>query len=312
MPGTLPIEPRCALWVSVPGITALGARRAVASVSGESGVPLSPACTRPRLADASPPAAGWRGLDAFGGSAAMYRRQSLRLVSAAHRRLRFASIVASACARGAVAPRTGAGELHHQCFANISQCAGAQSWCRLAGASCWISLRLRLGLAPWCSWHLWRTPATAKLHNAALPSVSASQSQAPFVAATASRPAGEGNRRYAKLPSLERSHGRRRSPVAAAPYAPPAVRPWGRGGTVASIRRCARCFGQWPAASHLVCAPAHPPGPRRCAALAPARRSARPPPKGAPSVRREVQRRQWLQWSLPVWLTVWLNQMNLG
>jgi hypothetical protein len=48
----------------------------------------------------------------------------------------------------------------------------------------------------------WYSPATAKLHNAALPSVSASQSQAPFVAATASRPSGEGNRLYAKLPSL--------------------------------------------------------------------------------------------------------------
>lgn len=52
------------------------------------------------------------------------------------------------------------------------------------------------------AWQLWRSPATAKLHNAALLSVSASQSQAPFVAATASRPSGESNRRYAKLPSL--------------------------------------------------------------------------------------------------------------
>ncbi len=41
-----------------------------------------------------------------------------------------------------------------------------------------------------CSWQLWHTPATAKLHKAALPSVSASQSQAPFVAATAARPVG--------------------------------------------------------------------------------------------------------------------------
>jgi hypothetical protein len=55
----------------------------------------------------------------------------------------------------------------------------------------------------WYAWQLWRTPATAKLHNAALLSVSASQSQAPFVAATASRPLGESNRRYAKLPTLE-------------------------------------------------------------------------------------------------------------
>jgi hypothetical protein len=55
----------------------------------------------------------------------------------------------------------------------------------------------------WYAWQLWCSPATAKLHKAALPSVPASQSQAPFVAATASRPLGEGNRLYAKLPSLE-------------------------------------------------------------------------------------------------------------
>jgi hypothetical protein len=47
----------------------------------------------------------------------------------------------------------------------------------------------------------------------------------------------------------------------------------------------ARCVaGQWPAASHVVCAPAHP-----CASplrgISPARWSARPPPVGAPSAR---------------------------
>jgi hypothetical protein len=48
--------------------------------------------------------------------------------------------------------------------------------------------------------------------------------------------------------------------------------------------------GQWPAASHVVCAPAHP-----CASplrgISPARWSARPPPVGAPSAR------------APTWLT---------
>ena len=39
------------------------------------------------------------------------------------------------------------GGLHRQCFASVGQCAGAQIWPRLAGASCWISRRLRLGLA---------------------------------------------------------------------------------------------------------------------------------------------------------------------
>lgn len=42
--------------------------------------------------------------------------------------------------------------------------------------------------------------------------------------------------------------------------------------------------GQWPAASHVVCAPAHPQGLARFAGVGPAR-SARPPPKGAPSAR---------------------------
>ena len=47
----------------------------------------------------------------------------------------------------------------------------------------------------------------------------------------------------------------------------------------------ARCvLGQWPAASHVVCTPAHP-----CASplrgISPARWSARPPPVGAPSAR---------------------------
>jgi hypothetical protein len=93
----------------------------------------------------------------------------------------------------------------------------------------------------WCAWQLWRSPATAKLHNAALLSVSASQSQAPLVAATASRPSGESNRRYAKLPTLERSHSRRRFPVACTPYAPPSARPCGCRGTWASVRRCALC-----------------------------------------------------------------------
>jgi len=47
----------------------------------------------------------------------------------------------------------------------------------------------------------------------------------------------------------------------------------------------ARCvIGQWPAASHVVCAPAHPcTSPLR--GISPARWSARPPPMGAPSAR---------------------------
>ena len=102
-----------------------------------------------------------------------------------------------------------------------------------------------------CSWQWWRTPATAKLHNAALLSVSASQSQAPFVAATASRPSGESNRRYAKLPTLERSHSSRHFPVVDTPYAPPSARPCGCRGTVALVRHCALCA--WSVACGQLC-----------------------------------------------------------
>ena len=125
--------------------------------------------------------------------------------STQHHRFRFASAVVSVSVRGAAAPRTGAGELHRQCFASVGQCAVAQIWPRLACASCWISHRLRLGLeavvfvavvAHARYGHPLRFYITP-------PSVPASQSQAPFVAATASRPSGEGNRLYAKLPSLE-------------------------------------------------------------------------------------------------------------
>jgi len=67
--------------------------------------------------------------------------------STQHHRFRFASAVVSASVRGAGAPRTGAGEVHRQCFSSVGQCAVAQIWPRLAGASCWVSRRLRLGLA---------------------------------------------------------------------------------------------------------------------------------------------------------------------
>ncbi len=78
MPGTLPAEWRCALRVSPPNITALLLRESVASVSGQCGVPQWPGSTRPRLADASPPAASLRGLGRVtSSSAVMYRRHSL-------------------------------------------------------------------------------------------------------------------------------------------------------------------------------------------------------------------------------------------
>ena len=65
------------------------------------------------------------------------------------------------------------------------------------------------------------------------------------------------NRHYVKWPpSGMGSHSRRRFPVAFAPYAPQAgslvVAPWHWSGALRKV------FGQWPAASHVVCAPPTP------------------------------------------------------
>jgi hypothetical protein len=198
-----------------------------------------------RLAGASPPAASWRGLDAD-----KWQRGHVRpLVAVALWPPDITALPSSMLCR-------------------------LDQWARRSTAM----PKQHVAVA-WVLWQLWHSPATAKLHNAALPSVPASQSQAPFVAATASRPSGEGNRRYAKLPTLE---------AVAQPSALPgrirALRaanwlPCGCRGTMALVRRFAQCSGQRPAASHVVCA-RPPPWPRRCAALA-LRWSARPP-RGLP------------------------------
>ena len=127
--------------------------------------------------------------------------------STQHHRFRFASAVVSVSVRGAAAPRTGAGKVHHQCFAGVGQCAGAQIWPRLACASCWISLRLRRGLAA----VFVAVVAHARYGHPLRFYITPHCPQCPPVAAlklrlvsvTAARPSGEGNRRYAKWPSLE-------------------------------------------------------------------------------------------------------------
>ena len=98
----------------------------VASVSGESGIPLSPGSTMSRLAGASPPAASWSGLDAIASSTAMCRRQSLRLVATAHHRFPCSML----CRLGQWARRSTAMPRHHEAVA-------------------------------WCAWQLWCTPAAA-------------------------------------------------------------------------------------------------------------------------------------------------------
>ena len=128
--------------------------------------------------------------------------------STQHNRFRFACAVVSVSARGAGAPRTGAREVHRQCFASVGQCAVAQIWPRLACASCWISHRLRLGLeAVVCV----AVVAHARYGHPLRFYITPHCPQCPPVAAlklrlvpvTAARPSGEGNRRYAKWPSLE-------------------------------------------------------------------------------------------------------------
>ena len=114
-----------------------------------------------------------------------------------------------------------------------------------------------------------------------------------LVPVTASRPSGEGNRRYAKLPSLDTvaqpSTLPGRCPLSSALRAASWL-PCGCRGAVALVRRFAQCF--WSVACGQPCCvgPAHPCGPRRCAALA-LRWSARPPPRGSlsPAQRSGIQ-----------------------
>lgn len=150
---------------------------------------------------------------------------------------------------------------------------------------CPRTTRLSRGVRGSCGTRPLRPPASL-LHNAAFWKVLASRSaKAPLGVAHRFAPL-----RVSKTGVMQsglrwsRSHSRRRFPVADTPYAPPSTRPCGSRGTWALVRRCALCFGQWPTASHLVCAPAHPQGLARFAGIGPAR-SARPPPEGAPSAR---------------------------
>ncbi len=141
---------------------------------------------------------------AVASSVTMRPSESLRFVTETHHHL--SPVREAGCASQPQRRGTAIAD-SHQMKACASQGGGQSAVALGVGLS---SLAHRAGSAiacgsAWspCSWQLWYSPAAAKLHNAALPSVSTSQSQAPFVAATASRPSGEGNRLYAKLPSLE-------------------------------------------------------------------------------------------------------------
>ena len=197
------------------------------------------------------------------------------------------------CAQLGFAMRRGR-EVHRQCFASVILCAGAQTECRLACASCWISRSLRLGpVVPWfvavvAHAHYGTHFVALRVYIGMLfCEVAASQSQAPFVAATASRPSGFTKPTLCKVPPL--------GTVAQPSALPGRIRalraaswlPFCCSGAVALVRRFALCSGQWPAASHLVCAPPTL-WPRRCAAFGPAL-AARPPPRGSSAQRKILQ-----------------------
>ena len=161
--------------------------------------------------------------------------------STQHHRFRFACAVVSVSVRGAAAPRTGARELHRQCFARVGQCAGAQIWPRLAGASCWISHRLRLGLEPGMRGSCGVRPLRQSYitpHCPQCPPVSRKLLLCP-APLRALRVKATGFMQNCLR--WGRSHSRRRSPVVGTPYAPPSAHPCGCRGTVALVRRCALC-----------------------------------------------------------------------
>ena len=157
------------------------------------------------------------------------------------------------------------------CFARWQpERRAARCWSRLAGAS-WLAAQFG---ARQCS------HATAKLHNAALHSVSASQSPKLLLW----RPPLRSLRVNATgvMQNCLRWSGRQSSalPDRFAPYAPPPV-------ALVVCWRCGICQALrawlWSSASPVIlCLP--PPTPGACFAASPAR-SARPPPKGAPSAR---------------------------
>ncbi len=177
-----------------------------------------------------------------------------------HHRFLFASVVVLVSARGSASPRADAGEIHRQCFASVSQCAGAQIL---------VSARLRIVLeqsSPACTCdapplrhplRFYITPPFGKC-------VAVIALKLHFVPRTAARPHGFPNKALCKVAFA----GNCRVPA-----------PWHQSGA-------ARCVvGQWPAASHVVCAPP-------TLGLAAARhwpaRSARLPPKGVPSAALQV------------------------
>ena len=124
---------------NAPNITALNVQRFVMLDSGQCGVPQWPGCTKLS-----------RGVDLQRGHASRSDPARCTLGSArpASPLYYVRCPVEWVSAHGSASPCAGAGEVHRQCFASVSQCAGAQMWCRLAGAS-WQARKFQ---------RLWCTP----------------------------------------------------------------------------------------------------------------------------------------------------------
>ena len=222
------------------------------SVSGESGIPLSPASTMSRLAGASPPAASLRGLDGNSRQRGHVPPPVAALGVSGTSPLSFCRRCSiSQCARRCCAPR--------KCWGVTSPVLRKYQsvrWCAVIVSARWRLVLDQPSPAAWLGTVFVAVVALARYgtHCVALrvyigccfvkwPPVAALKLR--LVASTALRPAGFTKPTLCKVPPLECGRvSRRRFPVADAPYAPPTVRPWGGGGTVASVRRCARCFAK--------------------------------------------------------------------
>ena len=224
-------------------------REVVVSVSGESGVPLSPGSTMSRLAGASPPTASLRGLEA-----AKWQRGHVGPPVAALGDNPTSPLYPVRCSVASVSGQGG-----------LPPCPGTTRLSRGVHGSCGARPLRQSYITPHCPQC---QPVSRKLLLCPAPH-RALRVKATGVMQNCLR--------------WIRSHSRRRSPVAFAPYAPPpgtlvvVVAPWHRSGAARGVS------GQWPPASRVVCAPPTL-GASPLRGIGPAR-SARPPPRGSLSPR---------------------------
>ena len=213
MSRTPPAKLRCALLASAPNIAAVRCCELVVQVSGHGGVPPRPGTTKLPRAFVMPRGQAAR-TAAFGLRCALLRRRAQP-----HR----CPLLCGCCSGQCVRLRPTQGLMHGL----GSLAPRARSVARVVAAVVLARYghSLRSYITPRCS--QWPPVATLTLR---------------LVSSTAARPCGCQQQALCKVPFAGgRSHSRRRSPVACAPYAPPSVRPCASCGTCALVRRYARC-----------------------------------------------------------------------